>query len=478
MVARDLLTAAPEVQAAEVWPEPEPLDTAARLKPWPEGKLLPPDIEDFGLTFADRQCVDTGPVLLSMLTATTAVTNGRVWIEPDHDNPTWREPTALWLAVVMGVSTKKTPTLKAALTPAWRIEAELREDYGREMAEYEAELARWEGQKRSEREPKPKPPKQKRIAASDTTPEVLADLLTTNPGILVYRDELSGLFKTWAREDRAAERAFYLAAYSSSPIQVDRIVRGSSFVERPVLSMIGLIQPGPFRERVLEAQSPDHTGADGLLQRFIVVTAQDREWQDDRPPIPEALQDRYHRLVMGAWDRLTHGGERVLRFDDEAQRLWYEWEGQTERDIRHPDHPDSWRALLGKRMGLTARLAGLLHTVWERPGAEVEAVILKRAIALVLWLEPHARRVWHRALSGNDEPVLKLARKLQTGALEVRGKRLEVFSERDITRSQVAGIALVGEARRVLAVLLEAGWIFKDGQGYRVNPRVKELGHV
>lgn len=470
MTARDLLTQAPEVEPGQVWPTPEPLDTAAKLIPWPEGRLLPPEIEDYGLAFADRLCLDPGPVMMAMLTSLTAVTNGRLWLDPDPENATWKEPTALWLAVVMGVSTKKTPLLKAALAPAWGIEAELREEHEQAMAEYEAELARWEATKRAERGPKPNPPTPKRLLAQDATREALAALLGHNPGVLAYHDELSGLFRTWAREDRAADRAFYMSAYSAAPIAVDRILRGSTHIPRPVLSLIGFVQPGPFRERVLEAQSGDAHGADGLLQRFAVVTGQDREWVDTRPAIPPEARERYHALIAGVYDTLRHGGERTLRFDPEAQALWYGWESQTEREMRNPEHPEAWKALLGKRLGLTARLAAVLAAAWGEYGP-VSAATLRRAIALVLWLEPHARRIWHRALSGNDEPVIKLARKLQSGDLER-------FTERELYRKQVAGLTTAAETRRVLSALTEAGWLVQDGKAFRVNPRVREVERV
>ncbi|WP_018466599.1 YfjI family protein [Calidithermus timidus] len=471
MSALDAIKAAPEATPEQVWPEPEPLDTAARLRPWPEGAILPPEIEDYGLAFADRLCLDPGPVMLTMLAAATAASNGRVWVEPDRDNPTWREPTALWLAVVMGVSTKKTPLLKAALAPVWAIEAELRAAHERAMAEYEAELARWEAAKRGERGPKPKPPVPERLLAQDATREALGDLLAHNPGILAYHDELSGLFKTWGREDRGADRAFYLSAYSAAPVAVDRILRGSTHIPRPVLSLIGFVQPGPFRERVLEAQGGDGAGADGLLQRFVIVTGQERPWVDERPAIPLEAKERYHALIARVYDTLRHGDERVLRFTPEAQSLWHQWEGQTEREQRHPDHPEAWKALLGKRLGLTARLAAVLSLLWDEHSGEISAATLRRAIALVLWLEPHARRVWHRALSGNDEPVLRLARKLRAG-------ELVTFTERHLSHRNVAGIATIAEARRVVARLLEAGWVIREWDGYRANPRVREVDNV
>lgn len=473
MTARELLEAAPEVKPDQVLPDPEPLESVAKLKAWPVGAILPPELERFGLAFADRLCLDPGPVMLALLTATTALTNGRVWIQPDPDNSTWQEPTALWLAVVMPVSSGKTPMLKAALSPVWAIEKELREEHEQAMETYKSELAAWEAQKRSERGPKPEPPKASRLLAQDATKEALADMLTINPGLLAFHDELTGLFKTWAREDKGPDRAFYLAAYSGAPVSVDRIVRGSSFIERPVLSLLGFIQPGPFRERILEAQN-ESAGADGLLQRFVVVTAQERPWADERPPISPDAVNAYREHLANIWSFSKTSNEIAFRFSDEAQAVWHQWENQVERELRNPDLTEAWRALLGKRKGQTARLAALLAVLWGEKKV-VSATTLRRAIALVLWLEPHARRIWQRALSGNDEPVMKLARKLANGALEVRGKRLEVFTERDITRSQVAGLGLVGEARRVLGVLVAHGWLLREGEKYRVNPRVKEV---
>ncbi|RIH90873.1 hypothetical protein Mterra_00097 [Calidithermus terrae] len=475
MSALDALKAAPEVQATEVWPEPEPLESLgeAPLREFPRGAILPPELEDYALAFADRLRVPLGVVAMAQLCAASAVVGGRAFVAPDVDNPGWRESSALWVAGVMDVSTKKTPILNAALRPLHEIEAELREDNRRALEAYEAELDAWAGQKRGERGPKPQKPPQARLLASDCTREALADLLTQNPGLLAFQDELAGLFREWRREDRGSERAFYLAAYSGSPVNVDRVVRGSSYIERPVLTLLGFVQPGPFREMVREALE-EGSGADGLLQRFVLVTGEPLEWVEERPPVPLALAVRYANTLKGLYNLVrAWPAPRTLAFDAEAQALWYRWESQTERAIRHPDHSTAWRAYLGKRLGLTARLAlvlGLLRGEYER----LSVTTLKRAIALVLWLEPHARRVWARALTGDTGPVLKLARKLQAG-------EPEGFTLRELYRRGVAGIATAAEARRVVEALAEAGWVLPDPQDrhrYRVNPRVREVSRV
>ena len=461
------LISAPEITEADLFgleleglPEPRPLGAPPPLRPWPVGKLLPPVLEDLGLAFADRLRIDPAPVMASLLAACTAPLAGRLWVAPDAGNPTWTEPAALWVAVVMPVSAKKTPILKLALGPLWEIERGLLEEYTARKEEHEVALARWAREKEG---PRPKPPTPERLLGNDLTKEALAKLLAANPGLLAYHDELSGLFQTWRREDRASERSFYLSTFSATPIAVDRISRDGDYAHRPALSLLGFIQPGPFRRIVLEAQGGGE-GADGLLQRFLLITAEEREWVENRPTVRPEYLEAYRKLIRGLWGRYRNKSV-TLTFTPEAQEIWSEWESKVERDIRNPDLTDLWRAYLGKRLGLTARLAGILAALWGE--APISATTLERAIAFVLWAEPHAARVWRRAVQGTDpQRLMRLGEKLKRG-------ELTTFTLRELYSREVAGIATRAEAERLVRELVEAGWVLPEGKGFRVNPRLR-----
>jgi len=472
MSAADLLLRAAEVQDHEVWPEPLPLDSLGGPTPidFPLGKILPPALEDFAAAFAERLRVPVGIVAMSQLCVASAAVGGRATIAPDRNDCTWIEPSALWVVGVMGVSSHKTPILKAALAPLHEIERELRQVHEKALREYEEELEAWQRKKAAQRGPKPAKPVQPRLLASDCTREALADLLVHNPGLLAYQDELAGLFRTWNIPERGPERSFYVSAYSGTPAHIDRIQRGASYIERPTLSLLGFIQPGPFRNIVREAFA-DGAGADGLLQRFAVVTGELLPWVEKRPAVTEDLMQGYHNAIRDLYLRTQLWPEpRKLEFDDEAQDLWYGWQSENERARRDPDISGAWEAYLGKRMGLTARLAlvlGLLHGQERR----LDAITLTRAIALVKWLEPHARRVWTRALNGDTGPAIKLAGKLQRG-------ELDRFTERQLAHNNVAGISTAAEAKQAVEILVEANWIIREGNAYRVNPRVRRGGGV
>lgn len=265
-----------------------------------------------------------------------------------------------------------------------------------------------------------------------------------------------------------AERAFYLNAYSSAPIKVNRLTRSTLFIERPVLSLLGFIQPGPYAQIVREAQRVDSKGADGLLQRFMTVLVRERAWQEERPEIPEEAKEAYHALIFRLYDLLHSGDELVLGFTEEAQEIWYEWENETERAKRAPEISDAWRGLLSKRKGLTARLALLLSLVWEEEG-EISKDSLFRAILTVKLVEEHTKKVWGEAVGGRSPALFKLAEKLKRG-------ELTAFTLRHLYTNSVAGITSASEARRVVGELVEAGWVLPDPenpQRFLVNPKCR-----
>jgi predicted RNA binding protein with dsRBD fold (UPF0201 family) len=74
------------------------------------------------------------------------------------------------------------------------------------IAELSAQLKNHRGQEAAR-------PILKRFTTNDSTIEKLGELLRDNPaGLLVTRDEVTGLLSTWDKEGREADRAFYLEA--------------------------------------------------------------------------------------------------------------------------------------------------------------------------------------------------------------------------------------------------------------------------
>ena len=130
-------------------------------------------------------------------------------------------------------------------------------------------------------------PCRRRFKTNDTTVEKLGELLNENPrGILVFRDELTGLLSSWDREDRQSDRAFFLEGWNGTQsFTTDRIGRGTVDVGNVCISILGGIQPSKITPYLM--QSAGSLTNDGMIQRFqlLVYPDEPKSWQlvDEKP---------------------------------------------------------------------------------------------------------------------------------------------------------------------------------------------------
>jgi hypothetical protein len=400
-----------------------------------------------------------------MLAAVSAVLAYRkVVVAPEPDNPSWEEVPILWVALVGPPGSGKTPIIREATRPLWAIEHELAEQNRRDWEEYEVDLERWQAAKRGERGEKPKPPTPRRLVVSDITPEKLGVILEGNPAVLVHVDELKGLLQSWRREDRAAGRAFFMSAYHGAQHVVDRVMRGTIYLPRPQVAILGGIQPGPWHQ-VVRGGLGRGEDADGLLQRFTPIVIDPLPPVREPPPVPKELLWGYEGVVMRLWEE---GVPQKVSPSPEAYRHWREWRFETLQDQRNPELPEAWRGYLSKRMGLTARLAGILSVLWGEDGVISERTMARAIVLVKRILEPHARRAWRVGQVGDLSPALRLAKKLKEG--------VERFTRRHVYTWGWGGISTAEEAGQALQLLERAGWVVYDPatRSYWVNPRVRE----
>jgi Protein of unknown function (DUF3987) len=134
----------------------------------------------------------------------------------------------------------KTPAIVEGVRPLWRLEKDAKDRYDDALKAWKAgELVTEEhkkvvsGEIREALRAKLTEKAQKLAAdlmastisqpvrgwyiVNDSTVEKLGELLNENPnGLLVFRDEPTGLLRTLDREDHASARAFYLEAWNGT----------------------------------------------------------------------------------------------------------------------------------------------------------------------------------------------------------------------------------------------------------------------
>ena len=467
-------------EAQSQWPEPVDLWSRYREPPLPRG-LLPDVIERFAFTQGEIMGADPAGLAMAALTVCAAAVPDRITLQVKRNDPTWRESTRLWTALVGPPSCKKTPIFKAALAPLRALDNRLMRSYLLAMSEYE-------GLTKEEKRTAPRP-RQQRLIIADATVEAAQEVLKDSPdGVLSEQDELSGWFgamdKYTPGKGAQADRAFWLKAFNGGTYNLNRVTRGSTQIENLSISLLGGIQPEPIRK--LAAETVD----DGLVQRLLPVILRASSTGKDVPAGDvvgeyDTLVGRLHLLQVPKRPGI-HGDEgkpAPLTFDARARAI---------RETLEQEHLDLVRALetvspklashFGKYDGLFARLCLLWHCIESdgpMPSNEIGATVAERVAQFMAeYLRPSAIAFYAGMLgmSAGHEELIALAS-------FIVARSLTEVKARDAQRSTQSFRALTADQFRLICEKLEAfGWLEKREPGpksvtpvWAVNPRVHDL---
>ena len=444
----------------------DPVDLWAKFDPptLPRG-LLPDVIERFAHDQGMTMGADMAGVAVGALVVCAAAIPDKIKLQVKRHNHGWLESARLWVALVGPVSAKKSPIMSSVVRPLRRIDSEMARRYSEERCR----LDRLPAEERKQTNP----PKHTRLLLQDTTIEAAQDIIKDSPdGVLSYHDELSGWFgsmdKYSGSRGAAKDRAFWLEAYNGAPYSVNRVGRGSVYLENLSVSILGGIQPEPIRK--LSDESMD----DGLLQRLSPVVLRPAVEGRDEPQSDVVAE--YAALI-----NCLHGlgDETTLRFDEGAQHLRQELE-RKHLELQSIEALNrKLAAHIGKYDGIFARLCVVWHCV-ENAGDRLPAVIAEATARragdfLHRFLLPHAVAFYAGTLGlSNDHD------RLAAVAGYILARKLERITNRDVQRGDRTMRGL--ERREIDSVFdqLDAlGWIDRvpgprptDPPHWIVNPTV------
>jgi hypothetical protein len=421
--------------------------------------------------------------------------------------PGWVEPSTLFCANVGYPSSGKSPALEAVVDIVRELQAELNADLDERRRQQAtdrlgAKLRRekWETDAKAavaKGFPPPLMPadcaepeeaQERRLTASDATPEKLVQLVAGNQhGLLYVRDELSGWIAGMDRytNARGAERAMWLEAYQAQPYVVDR-----QKSERPVscdamgAAPLGGIQPDRLKTLLLAGDD------DGLTARFLYC------WPERVPPRrPDraangtAARDALRKLLH--LERTVDGKAKVLPLDDAAADAIQKWR----EDVSKMEANGATGLLLswlGKLPGFAVRLSLAIEHLWwagdqpaERPAP---TKISERAVlAAVAFLEsyalPMARRVFADGARPQNELDAATLGKWVISAFSAKTGLPKMINAKALRRASVLHTQDAQRYDAALLELTEAAWVLPAGkrQGagkgrpskdFDVNPRL------
>lgn len=477
-----------EVQRVSTSEEPKPIEfPLPKVYPM-EPEMIPEAYRDWLCDISERMSCPLDFVAVTAIVVTGIVIGNRCVIQPKELDYGWQIVPNLWGGIVAPPSALKTPATDSVLSILKSLEKKAQAKYQNESIDAKVTFSILDAQQKSllnkakkgdadgsikrelieiEQQKESVNPALKRYRVNDATPEKLADICTQNPqGVLVFRDELAGLLRSWEKAGNESARAFYLEAWNGKgSFRIDRIVRGSTLVKNLCVSVFGSIQPDKLHSFVNEMHRGEN---DGLIQRFQLLIYPDIKKFEyvDRSVNEDALENAQTVITSLAecTDFISYGAEKDyqhndepnrFRFDSEAQALFIEWLENLQSHIEG-DELGLEKQHFSKYRSLMPSLALIFHlidvaTFPDRAG-RIKAHSVKQAIAWTQYLSHHAMRIYGIA-SLNKASAIALSKKISSGKLE------DGFKVRDIQQKSWSRLTDAKAIKSAISELIEADWI-------------------
>ncbi len=374
------------------------------------------------------------------------------------------EPAIIYGGIVTESGQRKSPILNAILDGVKQLQTEEEERYKFALADYDREYQGWLRQKDTLTDAQWKdsepiaPDPLKEYFIDKTTIEAIDRIKGEQPdtAFLWIKDELSGLFSSYGayKKGKGDDRESVLSSWNGRGIKKNLKGGERVFVPYDAMSIIGAIQ-----DTTLQRLMGDLDDAQGEWGRFLWALIPLKALR-----LPK--QDTKFQLAFlkSMYQNIRQLSPQQYRFDAEAQHLYDNFHWQLEQ--RRVAHPQSgMRAAISKMEGYTARLALVLHLIWELeagnatpsisiPSARVEAAIALAEFFLSQVTLIHSEGCAAKGMGGLTPRLNAILNKLeQFGELTARKLQSAIFWLRkekpDKIRQDLIELAKLGYGKLV-----------------------------
>ena len=293
----------------------------------------------------------------------------------------------------------KTPPLDFAFRPIRKHDAKIIKQFKLEMEHYNS-LVENSKAKKDNSSPLPDKPILRRTIISDFTPEALMRALDDNQrGIVVYVDEIMGMFNAVNQYSKGQLIEQLLTAFSGKPLDISRCsIPVPIHIEHPFINIVGTMQTTRMHE-LIEKGYKDN----GLIDRIIFVYPSSQEisdWQLDEDS-SSASFDKYsamwesiiNKVISLPFTETEDNGlaQKILDFSSEAKAYFTNWRNEAIRAINQIQDDGLVDSRVIKAPMITARLALVLQILrWACDEVHKDFVDIdsaKSAIALSEYFE-------------------------------------------------------------------------------------------
>ena len=377
---------------------------------------FPAKIQDMILALARQENYTIEYMMASLLMAVSTAIGNAINIRIRGG---WISNSALYMILVGRPGTGKTPPLDFAFRPIRKHDAQAVKQFKLEMEQYNNLIERNKGKKENIA-PLPDKPVLRRTIISDFTPEALMRALDDNQrGIVVYVDEIMGMFNAVNQYSRGQLIEQLLTAFSGKPLDISRCSMPIPIhIEYPFINIVGTMQTTRMHELIEKGYKEN-----GLLDRIIFVYPSSQEiadWQSDEDS-SFATFEKYSTMWESIIDKVIslpfveNGDDRntqtILDFSSEAKSYFTNWRNYTTRAVNQIQDDGLVDSRVIKAPMITARLALILQIFrWACGEVHKDFVDIdstKSAIALSEYFESCYADIQKYMLNESIEPQKK-----------------------------------------------------------------------
>ncbi|TMI73300.1 MAG: DUF3987 domain-containing protein [Bacteroidetes bacterium] len=241
----------------------------------------------------------------------------------------FQESAVLYVAMVARPGTNKTHPLHFALLPIIEADKTTFNQYEQQLKEYNRVMNLSKKEREQEGIEDPLKPVWQKVLLSDYTPEALAEVHKFNKkGIAVYVDELAGWFKNFNRYNSGSEMEFWLSAWNSKPITIDRKTGEPILISKPHIPVGGTIQ-----NALLIELAKDGRMLNGFMDRILFACP-------DNIKKPYWTESEVDQSIIDSWQNITSkllnmtfnlddtftAAPKILNFSQEAKKVLFRWQ--------------------------------------------------------------------------------------------------------------------------------------------------------
>lgn len=361
-------------------------------------EALPDKVQDIVLTLARQENYSIEYTMSSLLMAVSTAIGNAISIRI-HGG--WVSSPILYMILVGRPGMGKTPPLDFAFRPIRKHDDKIIKQFKVDMEYYNSQV---DSSKKLKEEGSSLPPKPvlKRTIISDFTPEALMRAHGDNQrGIVIYVDEIMGMFNAVNQYSRGQLIEQLLTAYSGKPLDISRCSMPIPIhIEHPFINIVGTMQTTRMHELIDKGYKDN-----GLMDRFLFVYPSSREisyWKTDSEndsfyfdkysAIWEGIINRIMDLPFSYDENTDIIQQNILNFSTDAGKYFIEWRNNTIRNVNLIENDELVDTRIMKIPITTARLALVIQVLkWACGEGIKESIDLDSTKSAILLTEYYER---------------------------------------------------------------------------------------